>query len=98
MSLLKPNGQEWAWRYYENFWSWLRYGLLLYWHCADCGKRHLSTLRGWSRHIGYDVPLCTVCEDKLDAKYNEYAERRRAEERRRAASASDNGWTVPWIG
>ena len=94
----QPLAYRWPWSRYKNFWCWLRYDLLIHWRCADCGKRHLSTPKGWSKHIGYDVPLCAACEDKVDRDYNAYCEREMAERRRWAASASDNGWTVPWIG
>lgn len=71
------------WHYYASIWSWLRHGLIIYWRCADCGKRHLSTLKGWSKHIGYNVPLCRACEDEIDRQYNEHEARRMLEDQAR---------------
>ena len=57
------------WHYYASVWSWLRHGLIVKWHCADCGKRHISGTKYWSDHIDFDVPLCTECQHETWVGY-----------------------------
>ena len=62
------------WHSWADFVYWLRHGLILYWRCCQCGKRHLSSRRFWDDHIFFDAPLCTRCQDVL---YGEYCEAER---------------------
>jgi len=52
--------------------QWLRgWYRIIRWRCCDCGKRHISTWRQWSKHIDFDVPLCFACQDREWVGYNE---------------------------
>lgn len=64
------------WNYYASIWSWLRNGLIVKWHCAQCGKRHISGMKYWSSHIDFDVPLCTKCQHETWIEYQAHELRR----------------------